>query len=487
LPSGSEVWLFSKEQKVTISTKLYGAVATLACTGILVGGAAVWYERKLAEELSISTKKTAVKLDLVNATRARAWESVAALRAVFLAADSYDSAGMEAAARQQDVAFKRMGEQIGQIRPLIVTRAGQASLDSFATAYREYGVTSAAYMSLCREHKLGEVLHLTAKLNEFAEAADRTLTELKNQQRELLKESQARAETLNSQSALVTVLMICIMLTGAVVAVIVVRAINRALEVAIGQLSEGAEQVAAAASQVSASSQSLAQVSSEQAASLEETAASSEEIGSMARKNSENSRAANDLMSASKRQFVDTNSLLEKTIRAMEEIAAQGGKISTVIKAIDEIAFQTNILALNAAVEAARAGDAGMGFGVVADEVRSLAQRCARAAKETTELLEESISKSNGGKAKIDCVAAAILETTEASGKVSTLVQEVSTGSEEQARGIEQIGKAISQMEHATQTTAANAEESAAAAEELNAESESLKDLVASLQRMIHG
>src|SRR6202011_3561146 len=97
---------------------------------------------------------------------------------------------------------------------------------------------------------------------------------------------------------------------------------------------------------------------------------------------------------------------------SMREIGASSGKISKIIKVIDEIAFQTNILALNAAVEAARAGEAGMGFAVVADEVRNLAQRCAQAAKDTAVLIEESITKSNDGKTKVDQVAMAIRAIT---------------------------------------------------------------------------
>jgi methyl-accepting chemotaxis protein/methyl-accepting chemotaxis protein-1 (serine sensor receptor) len=126
-----------------------------------------------------------------------------------------------------------------------------------------------------------------------------------------------------------------------------------------------------------------------------------------------------------------------------------------------------------------------MGFAVVAEEVRNLAQRCSQAARDTASLIEESIEKSNDGKLKVDQVAAAIRSISEESARVKTLVDEVSVGSQEQARGIQQIGQAITQMEQVTQTTAASAEESAAAAEELNAQSEALNSIVARLTAMV--
>jgi methyl-accepting chemotaxis protein/methyl-accepting chemotaxis protein-1 (serine sensor receptor) len=282
-------------------------------------------------------------------------------------------------------------------------------------------------------------------------------------------------------------LLVAMILVGGALSYFITKSVNKALTSAITELSMGAEQVASAAGQVASSSQALAQGSSEQAASLEETSASSEEINSMARKNTENSRSAADLVSASENKFVETNTALEQTVSAMNEINEQSGKISKIIKTIDEIAFQTNILALNAAVEAARAGEAGMGFAVVADEVRNLAQRAAQAAKDTSSLIEESITKSGDGKAKVDQVAAAIQALTAESATIKTLVDEVNLGSQEQSRGIDQIVKAISQMEQVTQKNAAGAEEGASAAEQLTAQSETLKDVVARLHAMVDG
>src|SRR5204862_4409626 len=124
-------------------------------------------------------------------------------------------------------------------------------------------------------------------------------------------------------------------------------------------------------------------------------------------------------------RVVKANQTLDEMMTSMREIGASSGKISKIIKVIDEIAFQTNILALNAAVEAARAGEAGMGFAVVADEVRNLAQRSAQAAKDTASLIEESILRSTEGGRKLGEVAASIQAITEGAGKVKGIVEEV--------------------------------------------------------------
>ncbi|MFM2124758.1 MAG: hypothetical protein RL328_1209 [Acidobacteriota bacterium] len=276
-----------------------------------------------------------------------------------------------------------------------------------------------------------------------------------------------------------TIAMLVVMFVAGIgLSLVLLGSVNRALGEITREISVGAEQVASAAGEVAATSQSLAQGASEQAASLEETSASSEEINSMARKNAENSRAAVALVTNSQQTFHATNQKLDQMVVAMNEINSSSAKISNIIKVIDEIAFQTNILALNAAVEAARAGEAGMGFAVVADEVRNLAQRCAQAARDTSALIAESITKSNDGKTKVDEVAGAVRATTAESVRVKTLVDEVSLGSEEQTRGIEQVAKALTQMEQVTQRSAASAEEGAAAAEHLNAQSAAMREMV---------
>jgi methyl-accepting chemotaxis protein len=205
----------------------------------------------------------------------------------------------------------------------------------------------------------------------------------------------------------------------------------------------------------------------------------------VAHQNADSSEAAASLTVRSQQQVTEVGGALHLMVSAMAGIGESSSKISRIIRVIDEIAFQTNILALNAAVEAARAGEAGLGFSVVADEVRTLAQRCAQAAKDTATLIEDSIGKADEGKVRVDVVTEAVGKVSRQIVEVKRLVEEVSSGSSDQKKGIELITGSIGQMEQLTQQSASTAEQSAAAAEELNAQAGSLREIVGRFVEMV--
>jgi methyl-accepting chemotaxis protein len=167
---------------------------------------------------------------------------------------------------------------------------------------------------------------------------------------------------------------------------------------------------------------------------------------------------------------------------AMDQIKKSSAEISKIIKVIDEIAFQTNLLALNAAVEAARAGEAGKGFAVVADEVRNLAQRSAEAARNTSSMIEASTARADNGVEIARRVRTSLEEIVASTNKVNTLLTEIASASIEQAEGIGQITKGVSELDTVTQQNAGNSEELASSAEQTSVQVTTLRELVARFQ-----
>lgn len=246
----------------------------------------------------------------------------------------------------------------------------------------------------------------------------------------------------------------------------------------VGNIKISAEQVASGSNQVSSGSQALSQGTTQQAGSIMDLSLIIKEIAEKNKVNAEDAKVANDLSKESGEDVTAGNEYMQEMMVAMEEIAAKSSEISKIIKTIDDIAFQTNILALNAAVEAARAGSAGKGFAVVADEVRNLAQKSAEAAKNTTQLIEDSVMAVEKGTKIADNTAKALSSIVEKVVQVNERVQKIAEASAEQTEAVNQVTQSVDQISAVVQTNSATSEESAAASEELNGQAEMLKDLV---------
>ncbi|MFQ5560129.1 MAG: methyl-accepting chemotaxis protein [Nitrospinota bacterium] len=255
-------------------------------------------------------------------------------------------------------------------------------------------------------------------------------------------------------------------------------------------INETADNIATGSTEISEASQSLAEGASEQAASLEQMTSSIEEVGGRAGENAEKAETASRISALAKEAANNGNAQMVNMLVAMGDINDASTNIQKIIKVIDEIAFQTNLLALNAAVEAARAGKHGKGFAVVAEEVRSLASRSAEAARQTAELIEGSVRKTEKGMEISNKTAEALSEIEQGITQVSDLVEEIAGTAKGQATGIKQIRAGVGRIETVTQKNTQNASESASVSKDQAFQATLLKNMLSRFklrERRIHG
>ena len=270
-------------------------------------------------------------------------------------------------------------------------------------------------------------------------------------------------------------LSLVLIVIGSVFGVIFAGSITRPLGVITNDLVREADTMSTFAQEISQTSDNLDASARQQAAVVDGASASITDMSGSIARNSENAGTVNSLMRRCDEDVQAGLAAIQHMTGAMDEINHSSGEIGKILKTIEDIAFQTNLLALNAAVEAARAGEAGKGFAVVADEVRSLAQRSASSVQETSSLITETANRVNRGMSivgELDEKFKIIMESLEQIKEMSARIGEATF---EQTHGIEQVNQAMGQVDKHSREAASEAASMTRVSSDITARVENLR------------
>ncbi|MDE7331011.1 MAG: methyl-accepting chemotaxis protein [Lachnospiraceae bacterium] len=260
------------------------------------------------------------------------------------------------------------------------------------------------------------------------------------------------------------------------------RGIVASLNNAMRNIDSNAESVQKGATDLAGAAQSLAEGATDQASAIEELTATITDISEKIRINAQNAEKVRTIVDTMNNQVIDSNEQMKRNTDAMVKIRESSNKIAEIISSIEEIADQTNLLALNASIEAARAGEAGKGFAVVATQVGILSDQSSEAARNTKDLIQNSIAAVEEGTRLTQSTAESLLAVVDNARMVNESITEIAAASDNQAEAAAQITEGINQIASVVESNSATSQESAAASEELSSQADLLKDLLGNFQ-----
>ena len=379
-----------------------------------------------------------------------------------------------------------LGKRIGQAKPLMNTAEERAALEGVERALAAWSELYRQYLDMAGGGRFADshtiLVEKILPLEAAGEAEASRLNQV--QQQSFAAAQESSIETADSNARTMLAIVTGGMLLVAAVLWITRRATDR-LQRLTAELSQQSREVASASNEISGAGRALAEGAREQAGALAEINGTSKRINDAAHENAGHAEQSAKVSQQVGGNLREANGRLSELMTAMKEVKSSSDNVARIIKVIDEIAFQTNILALNAAVEAARAGEAGMGFAVVADEVRNLAQRSAQAAKETSELIAQSILASGHGMEKLGTVTSAFETISQQLQEVTDLAGDVREASTGQAARLSAMTQRIEEVQRVTQGTSDGATRGVNAGEQLNSQAQSLAAIVDRLEAIV--